>query len=404
MLRQFIKECVRHFEKGGKWHRFYPLYEMVDTFIYWSRQVTARAPHIRDALDMKRVMSYVVLSTIPCVLVSWFNTGYQINMAMLAGDVGTLNNWRGTLTALLGIAHDPQSMFACMWLGFLHFLPIYLVTLMAGGFWEMLFAVVRRHEINEGFFVTSILYTLTLPSTTPLWMVALGISFGVVIGKEVFGGTGKNFLNPALVGRAFLYFSYPSFMSGDAVWVALDGYSGATPLAAAATSGVSGIVGAGYNWWDAFVGVIPGSLGETSALACLLGGAFLVYTRIASWRIIVGVFLGMVATVLALNWTGSDTNPLFSMSWYWHLVLGGFCFGMVFMATEPVSGAHTETGRWLYGILIGFMVVVIRVLNPAFPEGMMLAILFANIFAPVIDYMVIKAYIRRREKRVAATE
>ena len=404
MLERFVKEQVRHFEKGGKWHRFYPLYEMVDTFVYWSRQVTLRAPHIRDALDMKRVMSYVVLATVPCVLVSWFNTGYQINMAMAVDGAGAPDDWRGALTALLGIPHDPRNVLACMWLGFWYFLPIYLVTLMAGGFWEALFAVVRRHEVNEGFLVTSILYTLTLPPDMPLWMVALGISFGVVIGKEVFGGTGKNFLNPALVGRAFLYFSYPAFMSGDEVWVALDGYSSATPLAAAAEGGVPGISGAGYDWWDAFLGVIPGSLGETSALACLLGGAFLVYTRIASWRIIAGVFLGMVATVLLLNWAGSDTNPMFSMPWYWHLVVGGFCFGMVFMATEPVSAAHTDTGRWMYGLLIGFMVVMIRVLNPAFPEGMMLAILFANIFAPVMDYMVIKANVRRRGKRLAAAE
>ena len=404
MAGRFMKKQTRHFAKGGKWHKFYPLHEMVDTFVYWTQHVTVRAPHVRDALDMKRVMSYVVLSTIPCVLVSWFNSGYQVNVAMMASGIGVLDDWRGALTALFGISHDPQNVLACTWLGFWYFLPIYLVTMLAGGFWEVLFAVVRRHEINEGFFVTSILYALTLPPDTPLWMVALGISFGVVVGKEVFGGTGKNFLNPALVGRAFLYFSYPAFMSGDQVWVALDGYSRATPLGVAALSGVSGVVAAGYDWWDAFLGNIPGSLGETSALACLIGGVFLVYTRIASWRIIAGVFLGMVVTVMTLNWIGSDSNPMFAMPWYWHLAVGGFCFGMVFMATEPVSAANTEAGRWLYGLLIGFMVVVIRVLNPAFPEGMMLAILFANIFAPVIDYMVIKANIRRREKRFAATE
>ena len=395
----FMPKLAHHFEEGGRWHKFYPLYEMVDTFIYWTDKVTTRAPHIRDALDIKRVMSYVVLATIPCVLMSWFNSGYQINAAMVAAGMDSLPGWRGTLTAWLGISHDPQSIVACMWLGAWCFLPIYVVTLIFGGLWEVLFAVVRRHEVNEGFFVTSILYTLTLPPDIPLWMVALGISFGVVMGKEIFGGTGKNFLNPALVGRAFLYFSYPAFMSGDEVWIALDGYSGATPLGVAAATGIAGVIDKGYVWWDAFWGILPGSLGETSTFACLLGGAFLVYTRIASWRIIAGVFLGMVATASLLNWIGSDSNPMFAMPWYWHMVVGGFAFGMVFMATEPVSAASTEGGRWIFGLLIGFMMVMIRVVNPAFPEGMMLAILFGNIFAPVIDYMVIKANVRRRERR-----
>lgn len=401
---RFLPKLAHHFEEGGRWHKFYPLYEMVDTFVYWTDQVTARAPHVRDAIDVKRLMSYVVLATVPCVLMSWFNAGYQINAAMAAGGIAELPGWRGALTAWLGIPHDPGSIAACLWLGFWCFLPIYVVTVVVGGLWEVLFAVIRRHEVNEGFFVTSILYTLTLPPDLPLWMVALGISFGVVIGKEVFGGTGKNFLNPALVGRAFLYFSYPAFMSGDGVWIALDGYSRATPLGVAAAEGVPGVLAAGYDWWGAFWGILPGSLGETSTFACLLGGAFLVYTRIASWRIIAGVFLGMVATSLLLNWIGSDTNPMFAMPWHWHLVVGGFAFGMVFMATEPVSAANTEAGRWLFGLLIGFMVVLIRVLNPAFPEGMMLAILFGNIFAPVIDYAVVKANIRRRERRCAVED
>ncbi len=399
--RRFIPTLAHHFESGGRWEKFYPLYEMVDTFVYWTDAVTARAPHVRDALDVKRVMSYVVLATIPCVLMSWFNSGYQINAALAAAGLESLPGWRGALTAWFGIPHDPAGIAACVWLGFWCFLPIYVVTVVVGGLWEVLFAVVRRHEVNEGFFVTSILYTLTLPPDTPLWMVALGISFGVVIGKEVFGGTGKNFLNPALVGRAFLYFAYPAAMSGDVVWVALDGYSGATPLGVAAVAGVPGVIAAGYDWSSAFWGILPGSLGETSAFACLLGGAFLVYTRIASWRIIAGVLLGMTATVALLNWIGSDTNPMFAMPWHWHLVVGGFAFGMVFMATEPVTAANTDTGRWVFGALIGFMAVMIRVLNPAFPEGMMLAILFGNIFAPVIDYVVVKMNIRRRERRCA---
>ena len=243
------------------------------------------------------------------------------------------------------------------------------------------------------------LYSLTLPPSTPLWQVALGIIFGVVIGKEVFGGTGKNFLNPALTGRAFLYFAYPAQMSGDAVWTAIDGYTGATPLALAALGGLESVTEAGYTWTQTFIGHMPGSLGETSTLAILLGAAFLLYTRIASFRIIFGVFLGMVATSWLFNMIGSDTNPMFGLPWYWHLSLGGFAFGMVFMATDPVSAAMTNKGRWIYGILIGFMTVLIRVVNPAFPEGIMLAILFANIFAPLIDYFVVQSNIKRRLQR-----
>jgi Na+-transporting NADH:ubiquinone oxidoreductase subunit B len=287
-----------------------------------------------------------------------------------------------------------------MWHGLLYFLPVYLVTLAAGGFWEVLFAGVRNHEVNEGFFVTSMLFALTLPPNVPLWQVALGISFGVVIGKEVFGGTGKNFLNPALTGRAFLFFAYPAQMSGDAVWTAVDGFSGATALSLGASGGVEAITGAGISWMHAFLGPIQGSLGSTSALACLLGGAFLVYTQVASWRIIGGVFLGMVGTSLLFNVVGSDSNPQFAMPWYWHLVLGGFAFGMVFMATDPVSAAMTNAGRWIFGALIGFMTVIIRVVNPAFPEGIMLAILFANLFAPLIDWGVVQVNIRRRRRRI----
>ena len=395
----FASRIARNFEPGARWEKYYPVYEMIDTFVYWSDKVTSRAPHIRDAIDMKRVMTYVVLATLPCIFLCWYNTGYQANLALDAMGLNVLPGWRGSIAVLLGIPFDVQSITANMALGFIHFLPVYLITVMVGGMWEVIFAVVRGHEVSEGFFVTSILYTLILPPDAPLWIVALGISFGVVIGKEVFGGTGKNFLNPALTGRAFLYFAYPGYMSGDSVWVAVDGYSAATPLAVAASSGLSGILVAGYTWWDTFIGVIPGSLGETSTAACLLGGAFLVMARIASWRIILGVFFGMVATASLLGWIGSEFNPMFAMPWYWHLVTGGFAFGMVFMATDPVSAAATNAGRWIFGALIGVMVVLIRVVNPAFPEGMMLAILFGNIFAPLIDHIVIKLNCRQRMRR-----
>lgn len=401
-LRRFLDRLHPLFAKGGPYEKYYALYEMVDTFIYTPPDVTRTAPHVRDAIDLKRVMSYVVVATLPCILMAWWNTGHQANSALAAMGLDQAAGWRGSLLAGLGIGFDPDSIWACMWHGFLYFLPLYIVTLIAGGLWEVLFAAVRNHEVNEGFLVTSMLFTLTLPPSIPLWQVALGISFGVVLGKEVFGGTGKNFLNPALTGRAFLFFAYPAQMSGDAVWTAVDGFSGATPLSLAAQGGVDAITAAGISLSQSFLGSIQGSLGETSTLACLIGAAFLIYTRIASFRIIFGVFLGMVATALLLNAIGSDSNPMFALPWYWHLSLGGFAFGMVYMATDPVSAAMTDAGRWIFGFLIGFMCVLIRVVNPAFPEGMMLAILFANLFAPLIDWGVVQANIARRKRRHAA--
>jgi Na+-transporting NADH:ubiquinone oxidoreductase subunit B len=325
-----------------------------------------------------------------------YNLGFQATDAMAAGQ--GVEGWHGWLIELLG-GYDGSSIWDCFWYGAVFFLPIYIVTFLVGITWEILFAMKRGHEVNEGFFVTSILFALTCPPDMPLWQVALGISFGVVIGKEVFGGTGKNFLNPALTGRAFLYFAYPAQMSGDAVWTAVDGYSGATPLSVAASDGMAALQQQ-WSWMEAFVGSIPGSIGETSTLAILVGGLLLLATRVASWRIIAGVMLGMVALSSLFNMIGSDNNPAFNMPWYWHLVTGGFAFGMIFMATDPVSASMTDTGKWVFGILIGLMTVLIRVVNPAFPEGIMLAILFANLFAPLIDHFVVQANIKRRLARV----
>ncbi len=399
-LRNYLDSVHPHFAKGGKYEKYYAIYEMVDTFLYTPKNVTTGSLHVRDTLDLKRVMTYVFIAAIPCALVAMWNTGHLANTAMAGLGMESLDTWRGTVTNWVG--YNPDSIFASMVHGAVYYLPIYFTTLIVGGIWEVIFAVVRKHEINEGFFVTSILFSLTLPATTPLWQVALGISFGVVIGKEVFGGTGKNFLNPALTGRAFLYFAYPAQMSGDAIWTAVDGFSGATALGLAAAGGVEAIVASGITWGDAFLGTVQGSLGETSTLAILIGAAFLLYTRIASYRVILGVVLGMVLTTLLFNAISSDTNPMFAMPWYWHLVLGGFAFGAVYMATDPVSAAMTNTGRWFYGGLIGVMTVLIRVVNPAFPEGIMLAILFANMFAPMIDYFVVQANIKRRAFRANA--
>ncbi|WP_319484204.1 NADH:ubiquinone reductase (Na(+)-transporting) subunit B [uncultured Cohaesibacter sp.] len=400
-LRNFFDSIEPHFHKGGKLHRYFALYEMVESFIYTPRMVTRAAPHARDDIDLKRVMSYVVIATFPCVLMALYNTGYQTNSAIASMGLSEVAGWRAWVINLLGIGFDPNSIFANLVHGLLYFLPIYIFTLAAGGIVEVIFAIVRGHEINEGFFVTSMLYALIVPASTPLWMVSIGIIFGVLMGKEVFGGTGKNFLNPALVGRAFLYFAYPAAMSGDAIWTPVDGFTGATALGAAALHGTQALNDMGLTWWDAFFGIMQGSMGETSALACLIGGVVLVYTRIANWRLIAGCVAGTVVFSAMFNLIGSDTNPMFAMPFWWHMVLGGWAFGLVFMVTEPVSAAQTNPGRFWYGFLIGFMVIMIRVVNPAFPEGMMLAILFGNIFAPLIDFFVVRANIKRRAARNA---
>ena len=398
-LRRFLDRQERHFMRGGKLEKYGALYEMVDTFLFSPSAVTRRAPHVRDAIDLKRVMIFVWVAVLPCAFMGMFNVGYQANSVMANLGMEQIEGVRGSILAAFGGGNDPQSWWDNLLLGASYWLPIYLVTFIVGGIWEVIFAVIRGHEINEGFFVTSILFSLTLPPSIPLWQVALGISFGVVVGKEIFGGTGKNFLNPALTGRAFLFFAYPAEISGNAVWTAIDGYSGATPLTLAAEGGMDAVRGAGFEWSQAFFGLIPGSIGETSALACLIGAVMLLYTRIAAWRIMLGVLLGMVGTSLLFNAIGSETNPMFAMPWYWHLVLGGYLFALVYMATDPVSAAMTNTGKLIFGALIGLMTVLIRVINPAFPEGVMLAVLFGNLFAPVIDWFVVQANIRRRAQR-----
>ncbi|QYJ79598.1 NADH:ubiquinone reductase (Na(+)-transporting) subunit B [Shewanella acanthi] len=396
-LKDFFERIEPDFEKGGKYEKFYALFEAAYTIFYTPGKVNKGKTHVRDNIDLKRMMITVWACAFPAMFVGMYNVGLQAQVALAAG-FATPDVWQVSLFGLFGTELSASSGWpTLMWYGACFFLPIYAVTFAIGGIWEVLFAAVRGHEVNEGFFVTSILFALTLPATIPLWMVALGITFGVVVAKEVFGGTGRNFLNPALAGRAFLFFAYPLNMSGDTSWVVADGYSGATALSQAAAGTLD--YAFNQNWWDAFFGFIPGSVGEVSTLAILLGGLVIIYTRIASWRIVGGVMVGMFAISTLLNVIGSDTNPMFAMPWYWHLVLGGFAFGMMFMATDPVSASFTNQAKWAYGILIGAMAVFIRVINPAFPEGMMLAILFANLFAPLFDHFVVQANIKRRIAR-----
>lgn len=394
-LRRFLDSIHPHFTKGRKLEKFYPAYEAIDTFLYSPGEVTKGASHVRDGLDLKRMMITVVAALGPCIIMAMVNTGYQANRALAKLGQSADGTWRGDMIAALGLGHDASNLLDNFALGSLYFIPVFLVCNIVGGTWEAIFATIRRHEINEGFLVTGMLFPLTLPPTIPLWQVAIGISFGVVIGKEVFGGTGRNFLNPALTARAFLYFAYPAQITGDAIWTAADGFSGATPLGQVAEGGMAAVT---EQWSDLFLGTVQGSMGETSTLACLIGAAVLIATGVGSWKIMLSVAIGALGFSSLLHFAeiggvASEMNPLY------HLVVGGFAFGAVFMATDPVSAAMTNTGKWVYGILIGIMTILIRVLNPAFPEGIMLAILFGNVFAPVIDHYVIKANLKRRLAR-----
>ena len=405
-LRSFNASIKPRFMPGGTQAKWFPIYDAIENFIFSSTHKTINPIHVRDSIDIQRIMVIVWLAAFPAMFFGMYNIGNQtLDYFSLAG-VQNSNDWHHIFINFVGYTNN--TFFTKMWIGAVYFIPIYAVTFAVGILWEILFAVVRKHEINEGLFVSSILFALSCPPDLPLWQAAMGITFGIVIGKEVFGGTGKNFLNPALTGRAFIYFAYPSQLSGDKVWIAglsdtgvvPEGYSGATALGYAAENGIQGLTD-NFSWLDAFIGNIPGSVGETSVIAIAIAAVILLGTGVASYRIIIGTILGMIVMSSILNIVGSDTNPMFYVPWYWHFVIGSFAFGLVFMATEPVSGSGTNLGRWIYGALIGVTVILIRVINPAFPEGMMLAILFANLFAPVIDHMVVSSNIAKRKKALS---
>lgn len=404
-LRTILDSQAKHFHKGGILEFAYPLYEALDTFVFTPGSVTKGSSHVRDGLDLKRMMMTVVIALIPPIFMAMYNTGYQVHLSISKGAI-PLETWQTSAMNWLGLAaFNPADPLACIIHGALYYLPVLLLTFLIGGNCEALFAVVRKHEINEGFLVTGMLFPLTLPPTIPLWQVALGIAFGVIVGKEIFGGTGMNILNPTLTARAFLFFAYPAEISGDKVWIAantdVDGVSGATWLAEVATLG-SQVLTEGVSWWDACLGLVPGSMGETSTLGCFLGAVLLIITKVGSWRIMLSVVIGSLAASTLLNLISSQTNPLLAVPFWWHVVLGGWAFGAVYMATDPVSGSHSNTGRYIYGLLIGVLAILIRVVNPAYPEGMMLAILFVNLFAGLIDYFVVRANVKRRRARYAA--
>ena len=411
-LRNILDKIEPHFKKGGKLESLYPLYEAGDTFLYTPNDKAKKAPFVRDNIDLKRTMILVVMALLPCLLFGIFNVGHQYYQFVETGVSANLID-----KLIVGLQ--------CV-------LPIYMVVFTVGGLTEVVFAIIRKHEVNEGFLVTGFLIPLIMPPSIPLWMVAISTIFGVVIGKEIFGGTGYNIFNPALVARVFAFFAYPTAMSGDTVWVwkmpQTDGLTASTSLLSSARESVSysviennGIINflngslhssfvdqgnslSDLSWTSMFVGLIPGSIGETSTLAIMMGAFLISLTGVGSRKIVIGANLGMIATSFLLYFFGSmigSTNPMMYIPPHYHYVMGSFAFGVVFMATEPVTSAHTEKGKMIYGLLIGFMCVVIRAINPAYPEGMMLGILFANAFAPLIDYYVVESHIKSRKKRYA---
>jgi len=387
-LRKILDANAHRFENNGVLEKLYPLYEATDTILFSTDEVTKSGPHIRDSIDIKRVMILVVIALIPLYIFGAMNVGVQSGIST-------------------GVERTNWEQF---WFGFDKIIPIILVAFITGAFWEILFAVVRKHPISEGFLVTCALIPLVMPASIPLWQVSIATSFGIVIGKEIFGGVGMNIFNPALVARAFLFFTYPGRISGDKVWViGPDGYSGATALAVPAAevnqhavSLLNGVTQFDYSWWNMLVGWIPGSIGETSKLLIIMGAIFLAITKIANWRVMAGSLIGLGVTAYLSNLMAPfSSNTMLSLPAHYHLVMGGFLFGMAFMATEPVTGCHTNQGRWVYGILFGMLTVIVRAINPAYPEGTMLAILLLNAFASLIDWFVIQSNIKRRLARHA---
>ena len=387
-LHKQLDKYRYHFEPGGKLEKFHTIFEATDTILFSTDEVTKSGPHIKDSIDTKRIMILVVIALLPLYIFGAINVGYQNAIASMV----------------------ERTLFGNFWFGFNQILPIIAVTFISGAFWELLFAVVRKHPVSEGFLVTCALIPLTLPPEIPLWQVSIATSFGIVIGKEIFGGVGMNIFNPALMARVFIFFTYPTRISGDKVWlVGPDGYTGATALAVPASelnqdavTLLNGVIQFDFSWWNLFWGYVPGSIGETNKFLIILGALFLLFIRIINWRVVIGAMIGLVSMAIITNlFAPFSSNSMFSIPPHYHLVMGSFLFGTVFMATEPVTGCHTNQGRWIYGILFGALTVIIRSINPAYPEGVMLSILFVNAFAALIDWFVVQGNIKRRKARYA---
>jgi Na+-transporting NADH:ubiquinone oxidoreductase subunit B len=375
--------------------------QLLDGFLYSSNATTSGAPHVRDSMNVQRFLNTFVVASMPCWFVGIWNIGEQTNLAMQVMGIVAAPGWRGGLLELLNVGYDPRSIGACLVHGFLYFLPIFAVALLTGAFWEVLFAQQRNRPVDDGLLAIAWLYTLILPATAPLLQVALGMTFGLVVGKAIFGGSGRYLVSPVILGLGFLVFSYTSLVFAPGAWIPVPGYDEPTTIELFVDEGgVPALLSVNYTWLQLFLGNQPGPIGVTSIFGCLIGAAYLIYTGVASWRIMLGSFIGMVGSVLLFNALGPADNPVFAVPWTWHMVTGGWAFGTVFLATDPVAAANTNPGRWGFGILVGVLTIVVRLTNPSYYEGVIFAILLASIFSPLFDYVVVERNIKRRKRRL----
>jgi Na+-transporting NADH:ubiquinone oxidoreductase subunit B len=387
--------------KRGEHSVIHALFTLVDRFVYATAAHTRAGPHIRASNNVQQLMNYFVIATLPCWLFGMWNLGYQTNLAMAQLSIELASGWRGWLLDYLGIGFDPQDVLACIWHGMLYFLPVFFVALLVAAVWDALFAAYRRKPVDEGLLAAAWLFALILPATVPLYQVALGMSFGLVVGKAIYGGSGRYLVNPALLAFAFLVFSYPAIMFAEGAWVPVPGYNQSTTLELIINEGgVAAVNAAGYSWWGLFIGNQPGPMGASSVLGALIGALWLIIMGVASWRIMLGGALGLIAAVLLFNGLGSAGNLIYDTPWYWHMVLGGSVFGIVFLATDPVPAAITNAGRWFFGVTVGVLTVVVHITNPSYYLGVVFAILLASVFAPLMDYVVVEWHIRKRRRRM----
>lgn len=401
-LQKIFDKAHMKFAKQGEHSLNRALFTLFDRFVYSRPATTDAGPHIRDSANVQRLMNYFVIATLPCWLIGMWNLGYQTNLAMAHFELDGASGWRGALLDYMGIGFNPQNMLACFWHGLLYFIPVFVVALLVGAVWESVFATLRRKPVDEGVLYVAWFYALILPATAPLYQVVLGMTFGLVVGKAIYGGTGRYLINPAVLALAFHVFSYPGQLFGEGAWVPVPGYDQPMTLELAIEEGgVAAVEAVGYTWGQLFIGSQPGSMGITSVAGIVIGGLFLIIKGVASWRIMLGGVFGLIAAVLLLNGFGPEGDPMYAVPWHWHLVIGGFAFGLVFLATDPVPAAVTNAGRWVFGITVGLLTVVVRVTNPSYYEGVVFAILLASVFAPLMDFVVIESHIRKRRRRLS---
>ena len=401
-MRRLFDKLRPHFREYGDWPAWRATFQLLDRFFYSSPAVTRGRVHVRDASSVQRVLNHFVIASIPCWLIGVWNIGDQTSIAMVLTGTETLPGWRGAWLAALDLAYEPGNIEASFVIGLMYFLPVFFVALATGAFWEILFAQLRQRPIDEGLLSIAWIFSLIMTPTVPVTYVVLGMTFAMVVGKGIFGGSGRYLVNPAILGVSFLVFSYPALVFGPESLIPVPGYDEATTIELAIEEGgVSALEAVDYSWWQLFIGNQPGPMGINSVLGCLLGAIYLIVTGAASWRIMLGSFIGLTGTVAIMNLAGGDIM-LAGVPWYWHVVLGGWAFGTVFIATDPTAAAVTNAGRWGFGLLVGFMVVIVRLTNPSYYDGVIFAILIACIFSPLIDYFVVERNIKRRHLRLEA--